>query len=136
MIFLDKQAILSTMNRGSQHLTAADWFIASSIGCSKYPAYLGPEATLSQSKIMFRAQGNGRGDMTRAISDAQTFEREGHEIVALTVGTNPSRTIPEFFARESGDRLRPIASPGVAFQRGRGVATLATLRDVVLDDLL
>jgi uncharacterized protein (TIGR00661 family) len=82
-------------------------------------------------KIMFTVQGDGRGHMTQALAAAQTFERDGHEIVAVTVGTNPSRTIPEFFARGFGDRLIPIASPGFSFQRARGVATLATLRQAV-----
>jgi uncharacterized protein (TIGR00661 family) len=82
-------------------------------------------------KIMFTVQGDGRGHMTQAIAAAQTLERQGHEIVAATVGTNPSRTIPEFFAREFGDRMLPIASPGFSFQAARGVATLATLRQAV-----
>src|SRR5262245_28641907 len=82
-------------------------------------------------KIMFTVQGDGRGHMTQAIAAAQTFEREGHEIVAVTVGTNPSRIIPEFFAHEFGDRLIPIASPGFSFQKAKGVATLATLRQVL-----
>ena len=80
---------------------------------------------------MFTVQGDGRGHMTQAIAAAQTLERSGHEIVAVTVGTNPSRTIPEFFARAFGDRLIPIASPGFSFQKARGVATLATLRQAL-----
>lgn len=79
-------------------------------------------------KILFTVQGDGRGHMTQAIAAGQILERQGHEIVAVTVGTNPSRTIPEFFAREFGDRLMPIASPGFCFQGTKGVATLATLR--------
>src|SRR6516162_10994021 len=82
-------------------------------------------------KIMFTVQGDGRGHMTQAIAAAQAFERHGHEIVAVTVGTNPSRTIPEFFAREFDGRLKPIASPGFCFQRGRGVATFATARQAL-----
>jgi uncharacterized protein (TIGR00661 family) len=82
-------------------------------------------------KLMFTVQGDGRGHMTQAIAASKMFEREGHEIVAVTVGANPSRTIPEFFPREFGDRLIPIASPGFSFQRARGVATLATLRQAV-----
>ena len=82
-------------------------------------------------KIMFTVQGDGRGHMTQAIAAAQKLEREGHEIVAVTVGTNPSRTIPEFFARKFGDRLLPIASPGFSFQKARGVSTQATLRQAV-----
>ena len=66
--------------------------------------------------------------MTQAIAAAQVLEAQGHEIVAVTVGTNPSRNLPDFFIRRFGDRLRPIASPGFSFQSGRGVSTLATLR--------
>ena len=77
---------------------------------------------------MFTVQGDGRGHMTQAIASAQVLESQGHEIVAVTVGTNPSRDVPEFFVRKFGDRLKPMASPGFSFQSGRGVATLATLR--------
>ena len=82
-------------------------------------------------KIMFTVQGDGRGHLTQAIAAAQILERHGHEIVAVTVVTNPSRTIPEFFAHEFGDRLLRIASPGFSFQRARGVATLLTLRQAL-----
>jgi UDP:flavonoid glycosyltransferase YjiC (YdhE family) len=82
-------------------------------------------------KIMFTVQGDGRGHMTQAIAAAQTLERQGHEIVAVTIGTNPTRTLPEFFRSAFNDRLRPIASPGFAFQGARGVATLATARQVL-----
>jgi uncharacterized protein (TIGR00661 family) len=82
-------------------------------------------------KIMFTVQGDGRGHMTQAIAAAQALGRHGHEIVAVTVGANPSRTIPEFFTREFDGRLKPIASPGFCFQRGRGVATFATARQAL-----
>lgn len=82
-------------------------------------------------KIMFTVQGDGRGHMTQAIAAAQTLEREGHEIAAVTVGTNPSRALPEFFTGEFGDRLIPVDSPGFSFQKSRGVATLSTVRQAV-----
>jgi len=81
---------------------------------------------------MFTVQGDGRGHMTQAIAAAQILEHYGHEIVAVTVGRNPSRTVPEFFERRFGERLKPIASPGFCFQGGKGVATLATLRQALL----
>src|SRR5215831_18255310 len=84
-------------------------------------------------RIMFTVQGDGRGHMTQAIAAAQILENQGHEIVAVTVGTNPSRAIPEFFTHAFGERLRPIASPGFSFQRGRAVATMATLRQALLE---
>ena len=79
-------------------------------------------------RIMFSVQGDGRGHMTQAIAAAQTLENHGHEVVAVTVGINPGRTIPEFFGRAFGARLTSIASPGFSFKGGRGVAALATLR--------
>jgi uncharacterized protein (TIGR00661 family) len=79
-------------------------------------------------KIMFTVQGDGRGHMTQAIAAAQTLERNGHEVVAVTIGTNSSRTVPDFFSRAFDGRLTPIASPGFSMQGGKGVATLATLR--------
>lgn len=82
-------------------------------------------------KILFTVQGDGRGHMTQAIAAAQTLEREGHEVVAVTVGTNPSRSLPEFFLREFGQRVKPISSPGFSFHSGRGVSTLATLRQAI-----
>jgi uncharacterized protein (TIGR00661 family) len=82
-------------------------------------------------KIMFTVQGDGRGHMTQSIAAAQTLERQGHEIVAVTVGTNPSRAIPEFFSHRFGERLKPIASPGFSFHRGKGVSTVATVRQIL-----
>jgi len=77
---------------------------------------------------MFTVQGDGRGHLTQAIAAAQTLERQGHEVVAVTVGVNPSRTIPEFFRAAFDGVLTPLASPGFSLHAGRGVATVATLR--------
>jgi len=82
-------------------------------------------------KIMFSVQGDGRGHMTQAIAAAQALERANHEVVAVTIGTSPSRTIPEFFRDRFGDRLIPIPSPGFAFHGSRGVALVATLRQTL-----
>src|SRR5207248_3230159 len=82
-------------------------------------------------KIMFAVQGDGRGHMTQAIAAAETLEKQGHEIVAVTVGTNPTRTVPDFFGRTFTDRLTPIASPGFSFQGAKGVTTLGTLGQAI-----
>ena len=82
-------------------------------------------------KIMFTVQGDGRGHMTQAIAAAQTLGRHGHEVVAVTVGADPGRAIPEFFRRAFDGQLTPMASPGFSLHGGRGVATLATLRQAV-----
>lgn len=80
---------------------------------------------------MFTVQGDGRGHMTQAIAAAQTLEPQGHRVVAVTIGTNPGRTVPEFFRKAFEVPLTPIASPGFSLRGGRGVATLATLRQAV-----
>ena len=82
-------------------------------------------------KIMFAVQGDGRGHMTQAIAASQILQREGHEIVAVTVGTNPSRKLPEFFTQAFGERVVPIESPGFSFHAGKGVTTLGTLRQAI-----
>ncbi len=82
-------------------------------------------------KIMFTVQGDGRGHMTQAISAAQTLERQGHEIVAVTIGTNCNRTVPDFFRRAFDDRLTHISSPGFSLTGGKGVAVLGTLSHAV-----
>jgi len=69
--------------------------------------------------------------MTQAIAAAQTLEGYGHEVVVVTIGTNPSRTIPDFFRRAFGSQLTPLPSPGFSMRGGKGVATLATLRQAV-----
>jgi uncharacterized protein (TIGR00661 family) len=79
-------------------------------------------------RVVFTVQGDGRGHMTQAIAAAQALERHGHEVVGVTIGTSPSRTIPAFFRRVFGERLTPIESPGFSFHGARGVATAATLR--------
>jgi uncharacterized protein (TIGR00661 family) len=95
------------------------------------PSFARNRSDTNQMRIMFLVQGDGRGHMTQAISAAQILERQGHQIVAVTVGTNPSRTVPEFFTQAFGERLKPIASPGFSFQSGRGVALGATLRQAI-----
>lgn len=80
---------------------------------------------------MFTVQGDGRGHMTQAIAAAQTLEAQGHEVVAVTVGVNPGRTVPEFFRHAFEGVLTPLASPGFSLHAGRGVATLATLRQAI-----
>ncbi len=82
-------------------------------------------------RVIFTVQGDGRGHMTQAIAAAQALEHHGHEVVAVTIGTNPSRTIPEFFRQAFGGRLIHMASPGFSFHGRRGVATLATLRQAI-----
>jgi uncharacterized protein (TIGR00661 family) len=83
-------------------------------------------------KIMFAVQGDGRGHMTQAIAASQILEAEGHEIVAVTVGTNPSRKLPDFFTQAFGERVIPIESPGFSFQAAKGVTTAGTVRQAIV----
>jgi uncharacterized protein (TIGR00661 family) len=80
---------------------------------------------------MFTVQGDGRGHMTQAIAAVQMLERNGHEVVAVTIGANPGRAIPDYFRHAFGARLTPIASPGFSLQAGRGIAALGTLRQAL-----
>jgi uncharacterized protein (TIGR00661 family) len=82
-------------------------------------------------KIMFAVQGDGRGHMTQAIAASHILEAEGHEIVAVTVGTNPSRKLAEFFTHAFRERVIPIESPGFSFTAGKGVTTAGTVRQAI-----
>ncbi|MGH7970629.1 MAG: glycosyltransferase family protein [Limisphaerales bacterium] len=83
-------------------------------------------------RILLTVQGDGRGHMTQAIASSQALERHGHEVVGVTIGTNSSRSIPDFFWQAFSDRLTPLASPGFSFRGGRAVATVGTLRQLVM----
>jgi uncharacterized protein (TIGR00661 family) len=82
-------------------------------------------------RVLFTIQGDGRGHMTQAIAAAQMLRRNGHEVVAATVGRNQSRVLPAFVQEALGMPLTEIESPGFSLQRGRGVAEWATFRQAL-----
>src|SRR5690349_9515869 len=75
-------------------------------------------------KVMFTVQGEGRGHMTQAIAMQEMLQRHGHHVAAVLVGSNANRSLPAFFEEAFAGRVRPIASPGFAVAKGRGVSLL------------
>lgn len=59
-------------------------------------------------KFLFIVQGEGRGHLTQAISLREILLRNGHEVVAVLVGKNKRRELPDFF-------LKGISSPVIRF---------------------
>lgn len=55
---------------------------------------------------LFVVQGEGRGHFTQALSLKSMLERNGHEVVAVLVGSSARRTLPDFFTQKIG--IEPI----------------------------
>jgi len=62
-------------------------------------------------KFLFIVQGEGRGHLTQAISLSELLAKNGHEVVAVLVGKNNRRELPEFFTKKFGDKLFLFGSP-------------------------
>lgn len=62
-------------------------------------------------KYLFVIQGEGRGHLTQALSLKQLLEQNGHEIVAVMVGTSHKRTLPNFFSQKIGAEIIRFKSP-------------------------
>lgn len=62
-------------------------------------------------KILFTIQGEGRGHLTQALSLKQKLLKEGHEVVGVLVGKNPTRVIPAFFVDKIGVPIYSFESP-------------------------
>lgn len=56
-------------------------------------------------KVLFIAQGEGRGHLTQALTLEKMLRDHGHEVVEILVGKSKSREIPEFFLQ----RLKPLS---------------------------
>jgi len=48
-------------------------------------------------RMMFCVLAEGRGHMTQAIAAKRIIESAGHELVAVTLGVNPRRQVPDYF---------------------------------------
>jgi uncharacterized protein (TIGR00661 family) len=84
-------------------------------------------------KVMFTVQGEGRGHMTQAISVKQMLERNGHQVVAVLAGGNPSKPLPSFFPEAFQIPVERITSPTFAQKQNRGISlrgsAIETLKD-------
>lgn len=84
-------------------------------------------------KVLFAVQGEGRGHMTQAMAAAEMLRSGGHEVVGVAVGTNPSRSLPDFFARSFDVPLHVLASPGFIYRKGRSVDLFRTATRMLRD---
>lgn len=62
-------------------------------------------------KFLFLVQGEGRGHMTQAISFAEILTSSGHELLAVGIGRNDRRKIPDYFQKSFHCPIIPFESP-------------------------
>src|ERR1035437_1700187 len=62
-------------------------------------------------KYLFVVQGEGRGHFTQALSLKSMLERNGHEVVAVMVGSSAKRTLPGFFTDKIKTEVIRFHSP-------------------------
>jgi uncharacterized protein (TIGR00661 family) len=62
-------------------------------------------------KYLFLVQGEGRGHMTQAISFAEILSTSGHELLAVGIGRNDRRKIPDYFQKSFNCPIVPFESP-------------------------
>jgi len=62
-------------------------------------------------KYLFVVQGEGRGHFTQALSLKSMLERNGHEVVAVMVGSSAKRTLPGFFTDKIKTEVIRFQSP-------------------------
>lgn len=65
--------------------------------------------------------------MTQALAMRELLTRCGHEIVAVLVGGDAARPLPEFFTSAFDQPVVRLTSPGFHFRRARGVFLPATM---------
>ena len=62
-------------------------------------------------KYLFVVQGEGRGHFTQALSLKSMLERNGHEVVAVLVGSSAKRVLPGFFTEKIKSEVIQFQSP-------------------------
>jgi len=62
-------------------------------------------------KYLFVVQGEGRGHYTQALSLKNMLENNGHEVVAVMVGTSAKRKLPDFFTQKIDAEIIQFQSP-------------------------
>lgn len=70
--------------------------------------------------------------MTQALALALFLRSAGHEVTRVLLGTNPYRSVPEYFADQVGAPLETFDAPTqVPDRRGRGASAVGTVADVL-----
>ena len=62
-------------------------------------------------KYLFVVQGEGRGHFTQALSLKSLLEKNGHEVVAVMVGSSAKRVLPAFFTEKINSEIVQFQSP-------------------------
>lgn len=62
-------------------------------------------------KVLFVAQGEGRGHLTQALTLEKMLRDNGHEVVEILVGKSKSREIPTFFLEKAKAPVYQFKSP-------------------------
>jgi uncharacterized protein (TIGR00661 family) len=62
-------------------------------------------------KYLFVIQGEGRGHFTQALSLRNSLEQNGHEVVAVMVGSSAKRSLPDFFSKKIKSEIIRFQSP-------------------------
>ncbi len=62
-------------------------------------------------RFLFTVQGEGRGHFTQSLALAAMLKKHGHEIVAVLVGKNDTRQIPQFYTDKIGAPVFDFQSP-------------------------
>jgi uncharacterized protein (TIGR00661 family) len=60
---------------------------------------------------IFVVQGEGRGHFTQTLSLKAMLEKNGHEVVAVMVGSSAKRTLPDFFTQKIDTEIIRFQSP-------------------------
>ena len=62
-------------------------------------------------KFLFVVQGEGRGHLTQSIALKEMLTKNGHEVVAVLVGKNNRRELPDFFSKSIKTTIYRFESP-------------------------
>lgn len=79
-------------------------------------------------KFLFIVQGEGRGHMTQAMVMQELIRKEGHDLVAVVVGSSKRREIPAYFINAFPCPVHKIESPNfVTDKANKAIRIGATL---------
>jgi len=79
-------------------------------------------------KFLFIVQGEGRGHMTQAMVMQELIRKEGHDLVAVVVGSSKRREIPAYFINAFPCPVHKIESPNfVTDKANKGIRIVSGL---------
>ncbi len=81
--------------------------------------------------MMFCVLGEGRGHMTQAMAAKKMLESAGHELVAVTLGVNPQRLVPDYFEAAMNQPVTRLPTVTLAYRNDRSFSW----RDSFIEDV-